>query len=339
MYAMRRLLGTVALLWAMTILVFVLFFVAPTDPARLSCGQECSAAAIASNRVALGYDKPIVTQYLDFLGGLVHERRFPEDARLQRARPDQVVHCAAPCLGYSTFEGAQVLPYLTRRLPVTVSLAVGAYLLSAGAGIAFGLVAAARRGRWADRSIVAGAVGLSSLPVFFLGVLFYNVLHIRYGIFPSPGYHPFSDGPLAWANGMLLPCLVLALIHAAGYVRTTRAHVLDALGEDYVRYARAKGVGERTVLVRHALRIALTPIVTLSALDVSLLLGGAPVVEYIFNLHGLGRAAVTSAVAFDLPMITGILLITGFFTVLANLVADLLYGVIDPRVRLGQRPA
>src|SRR5436305_11583472 len=116
MFAMRRILGTVVLLWAMTILVFLLFFAAPTDPARLSCGQACNAQAIAANRVALGYDKPVVTQYLDFLAGLVHERQFPEDARLQRARPDLIVHCAAPCLGYSTLVGAQVLPYLMHRL-------------------------------------------------------------------------------------------------------------------------------------------------------------------------------------------------------------------------------
>jgi peptide/nickel transport system permease protein len=336
---MRRLLGTLLLLWAMTILVFLLFFAAPTDPARLSCGESCDAAAIAANRVALGYDKPLVSQYLDFLGGLVHERQFPEDTRLRHARPDLVVHCAAPCLGYSTFESAQVLPYLTRRLPVTVSLAAGAYVLSASVGIGLGLLAAARRGRWPDRSIVAGAVVGSSLPVLFVGLLLYNVLHIRYGMFPEPGYHSFVDGPLAWASGMLLPCLVLALVHAAAYVRTTRAHVLDALGEEYVRYAHAKGVSARGVLVRHALRIALIPIVTLSAVDVGVLLGGAPVVEYIFNLHGIGQATVSSAAASDLPMIAGIVLITGLLTVLANLAADVLYGVIDPRVRLGQRPA
>ena len=339
MYALRRVLGTLALLWAMTVLVFLLFFAAPTDPARLSCGESCDAAAVAANRVALGYDKPLVTQYLDFLGGLVHERQFPEDAGLRQARPDLVVHCDAPCLGYSTFESAQVLPYLTRRLPVTVSLAVGAYALSAGIGVGLGLVAAARRGRWHDRSIVAGAVILSSLPVLFVGLVLYNVLHIRYGVFPEPGYHSLADGPLEWAKGMLLPCLVLALVHVASYVRTTRAYVLDALGEEYVRYARGKGVPARTVLVRHALRTALTPIVSLSAVDVGVLLGGAPVVEYIFNLHGIGQAAVTSSVAFDLPMIAGIVLITGVFTVVANLAADLMYGVVDPRVRLGQRPA
>jgi peptide/nickel transport system permease protein len=335
MYAMRRILGTVVLLWAMTVLVFVVFFAAPADPARLSCGEGCDAAAIAANRVALGYDQPLVRQYLDFLGGLVHERTFPEDSPLQRARPDLVEHCAAPCLGYSPLARAQVLPYLTRRLPVTISLALGAYVLSATIGVALGLLAASRRGRWPDRAIVATSAVLSSLPVFFVGLVFYNILHIRLGFFPEPGYHPFADNPLAWAAGMALPCLVLAVIHSAVYVRTTRSHVLDALSEEYARYARAKGVSSRGVLIRHALRIALTPLVTLSAVDVGLLLGGAPVVEHIFHLDGMGAATVASAIAFDLPMIAGIVLVTGFFVIVANLVADVLYAVVDPRVRLG----
>jgi peptide/nickel transport system permease protein len=212
-------------------------------------------------------------------------------------------------------------------------------VLSATIGVALGLLAAARHGRWPDRTIVAGSAVLSSLPVLFVGLVLYNILHIRFGFLPEPGYHPFTHNPVAWAAGMALPCLVLALIHTATYVRTTRSHVLDALSEEYARFARAKGVSTRGVLIRHGLRIALTPLVTLSALDVGLLLGGAPIVEHIFGLNGIGQATVTSAVDFALPMIAGIVLITGSFVIVANLIADLLYVVIDARVRLGVKAA
>jgi peptide/nickel transport system permease protein len=201
-------------------------------------------------------------------------------------------------------------------------------------GVGLGIVAALRRGHWLDRSLVGSSLILYSFPTFFIALLAYNYLSTQWQIFPQPNYTSITEDPVAWFKGLLLPWLTLAGVYAAGYIRLTRAYMLETMGEDFLRTARAKGLPERTVVFKHTLRAALTPIVTVAGLDLGGLFAGAAITETVFNFQGMGRAAVDAVSVFDLPVIVALVLVAALFIVVANLVVDLLYGVIDPRVRL-----
>jgi peptide/nickel transport system permease protein len=333
-YIIRRMLAAVVMLVVITIVTFGIFYASPTDPARLTCGKNCTPQSIAANRKFLGFDKPITVQYTNFMKGLVVERNFPDDPVFIKNNPDKVTHCPAPCLGYSPLETQLVTEIIKQRLPVTLSITLGAFVIWMVFGVGFGIVAALSRGRLADRGLVAISLVLYSFPTFFIALLAYNYLSTQWQIFPVPNYTPFTEDPRAWFQGLLLPWFTLAAVYAAGYIRLTRAYMLETMSEDYLRTARAKGLKERTVLFKHTLRAALTPIVTVAGLDLGGLLAGAVITESVFNLQGLGRATVTAVSVFDLPVIVGLVLVAATFVVIANLVVDLLYGVIDPRVRL-----
>jgi peptide/nickel transport system permease protein len=333
-YIIRRSVAAVAMLIVITIVTFGIFYASPTDPARLTCGKNCTPQSIAANRKFLGLDKPITVQYANFMKGLVVERNFPDDPVFARNNPDKVTHCPAPCLGYSPNETQLVTTIIKQRLPVTLSLSLGAFVIWIVFGVGLGIVAALRRGSLADRGLVGASLVLYSFPTFFIALLAYNFLSTQWQIFPVPGYTPFTQDPRAWFSGLLLPWFTLAAVFAAGYIRLTRAYMLETMSEDYLRTARAKGLKERTVVFKHTLRAALTPIVTVAGLDLGGLLAGAVITETVFNLQGLGRATVTAVAVFDLPVIVGLVLVAATFVVIANLVVDLLYGVIDPRVRL-----
>ncbi len=334
-YIIRRSIAAVLMLAVISVVTFFMFYAGPTDPARLTCGKNCTPASIEANRKALGLDKPVPTQYAAFVKGLFVARDFPDDPVFQKLNPDKVTHCPAPCLGYSPLETKLVTDIVKERLPVTVSITLGAFVLWIVLGVGFGILAALRRGGIVDRGLVSGALILYSFPAFFIALLMYNYLSIQWGLLPPPGYSPFLDGPLLWFQGMLLPWIALASLFAAAYIRLTRAYMLETMGEDYLRTARAKGLSERTVVFKHTLRAALTPVVTVAGLDLGGLLAGAAITETVFNLQGLGREVVQSVQVFDLPVIVALVLVAAFFIVLANLVVDVLYGVIDPRVRLG----
>jgi peptide/nickel transport system permease protein len=333
-YIIRRSVAAVAMLIVITIVTFGIFYASPTDPARLTCGKNCTPQSIAANRKFLGLDKPITVQYANFMKGLVVERNFPDDPVFARNNPDKVTHCPAPCLGYSPLETQLVTTMIKERLPVTLSLSLGAFVIWIVFGVGLGIVAALRRGGLADRGLVGASLVLYSFPTFFIALLAYNFLSTQWQIFPVPGYTPLTEDPRAWFQGLLLPWFTLAAVFAAGYIRLTRAYMLETMSEDYLRTARAKGLKERTVVMKHTLRAALTPIVTVAGLDLGGLLAGAVITETVFNLQGLGRATVTAVAVFDLPVIVGLVLVAATFVVIANLVVDLLYGVIDPRVRL-----
>lgn len=246
----------------------------------------------------------------------------------------QPIICNAPCLGYSFNHREQVLTLITRALPVTFWLAVGGFLLWMVVGVSAGIFAALRRGRWQDRTIMGiGLVGYS-MPSFFIGLVLIFFVVLKWHWLPFPQWiSPFED-PVEFFQTMLLPWIVIAILYAAFYMRLTRNQVLEVFGDDYIRTARAKGLPERTVVTKHALRAGLTPIVTAAGLDLAGLLGGAIITESIFSLPGVGSLAVGSVVQADLPLITGITLVTGMFILFANLIVDLLYGVLDPRVRV-----
>jgi peptide/nickel transport system permease protein len=326
-YLVRRVLLMITLLFLLSLTVFALFQALPSDPARLTCGKICTPALLEANRRRLGYDKPLVEQYTTFIGGIFFGRTFSPDS------PEPIV-CEAPCLGYSYSKHEEVLKMIERAAPVTFWLAIGAFILWLSVGISLGIFAALRRGRWPDRLVMGSSLVGYSFPSFFIGLILYFFVIIKWKVLPYPNYvSPFDDIG-RFLQTMILPWIVLAILYTAFYMRLTRNQVLEVLNDDYVRTARAKGLPERTVVVKHALRAGLTPIVTAAGLDLAGLLGGAIISENIFGLPGLGSLAVDSVLQSDLPLITGITLLTATLIIFANLVVDLLYAVIDPRVRI-----
>jgi peptide/nickel transport system permease protein len=326
-YIIRRILGMLTLLFFLSVTVFVLFNLLPGNPARLTCGKACTPAIIHANEVRLGYDQPVLVQYQRFVSGLFFGRTFAE-------KSPQPIQCDAPCLGYSFNRRAEVLDLITKAAPVTFWLATGAFVIWIFVGVSLGIFAALRRGRWQDRMVMGVSLVGYSLPSFFIGLVLIFFVVIKWKMLPFPKYASPFDDPFRFLQTMILPWIVLAVLYAAFYMRLTRNQVLEVLNDDYVRTARAKGLPERTVVVKHALRAGLTPIVTAAGLDLAGLLGGAIISENIFNLPGLGSLAVNSIIESDLPVITGITLLTASLIIVANLVVDLLYAVIDPRVRL-----
>lgn len=377
-YIIRRLIGAVLLLIVMSITVFLMFYATSTNPARLTCGKNCTSTGIETNARALGWhdskghDVPLYHQYWDFMHGLWHERVYPitlapyyqkkiatEQAqydkicgspcteankeklytKLQPLQDDitqmkgQLEVCHAPCLGYSPLQFSLIWPYLKSRLPVTLSLTAGAFIMWIVAGVLLGIVAALRRGKPSDRAIVSGALVFYSFPTFFISLLLLKFVVFQWGWLDVPNYvspkHDFG----AYLSNLFLPCLTLALVYAAAYIRLTRTYMLETMSEDYLRTAKAKGLTQRRIVFKHTFRAALTPIVTISGLDLGALLAGAPITETVFNFQGIGQTAVSSAITFDLPMIVVIVLLAAAFVIVANLIVDVLYAVIDPRVR------
>lgn len=326
-YLVRRVLLMLTLLFLLSITVFVLFQALPSDPARLTCGKICTPAILEANRRRLGYDKPLPEQYVIFLSGIFTGRTFSQDS------PEPIV-CEAPCLGYSYNKHEQVLTLIMNAAPVTFWLAIGAFIMWLTVGITLGIFAALKRGRWPDRLVMGASLVGYSFPSFFIGLVLVFFVIIKWKLLPYPAYVPPFEDPVQFLQTMILPWIVLAVLYTAFYMRLTRNQVLEVLNDDYVRTARAKGLPERTVVVKHALRAGLTPIVTAAGLDLAGLLGGAIISENIFSLPGLGSLAVDSVIQSDLPLITGITLLTASIIIFANLVVDLLYAVIDPRVRI-----
>lgn len=333
-YVIRRVLIGLAMLVVMSLVTFLLFFANPSDPARFTCGKNCSPALIEQNRKALGYDQPVLVQWGSFVKGVFVGREFPNDPALKTTAPQTIAECPAPCLGYSPQSNDTVTDILKDKIPVSASLAVAAFIMWMLGGIGGGIIAALRKGKIADKVIVGAALIVYAFPTFFVGLFLYQYVALKWQITPVPEYTKFSDNPTAWAMGLFLPGLTLALYYMAGYVRLTRAFVLESLSEDYLRTARAKGVPRRRVLFKHTMRAALTPIVTIAGIDFASVLGGAIITENVFNYDGLGKLAVQAATTYDLPVTVGIVVLLSSFVIAANIIVDVLYAVIDPRVKL-----
>jgi peptide/nickel transport system permease protein len=275
----------------------------------------------------LGFYDPLPVQYWNWIKGIFTGAEYDYGAGVER--------CPAPCLGYSFITRQAVWPELLDRAPVTISLVVGASLIWLIAGVSVGVISALRRGSVFDRAAMGVALGGVSLPIFFTGLIALAFFSYRLRITaPGGSFVPFSENPGLWAYSLLLPWITLAFLFSAQYARLTRAGMLETMSEDYIRTARAKGLPERAVILKHALRGALTPVLTIFGLDVGLLLGGAVLTEKTFSLNGLGKYGYDAIVQGDLPKILGVTLVAGFFVIISNLIVDLLYGVIDPRVRL-----
>jgi peptide/nickel transport system permease protein len=334
-YVIRRIFIGVILLMLMSLVTFVLFFASPVDPGRYACGKNCSPAQIQQTDKALGYEKPVVQQWTDFLKGVVSGRQYPDDPELRAKAPQLVTDCPAPCMGYSVVNSATVNSEIKESFPISLSLAIAAVIMWVVGGVAFGVIAAVRKGTIIDRGIVALALVFYAFPTFFIGLFVLKFIAIKWQVLPIPTYTPIAEGPGLWLQGLLLPGLTLALVYMAGYVRMTRAFVLESMTEDYIRTARAKGLNRGKVLFKHSMRAALTPLVTLIGLDFAGLMGGAIITETVFNYNGLGKLAVEATTTYDLPTTIGLVLLLGSFVIVANIIVDVLYGVIDPRVRVG----
>jgi peptide/nickel transport system permease protein len=324
------------MLIVMSFVTYMLFFMGPIHPERYACGKNCSLAQQEQTKKALGYDKPAIVQWTDFLKGTVQGRTYPDDEALQKAAPQNVVECPAPCLGYSIVNTATVNSEIRATFPVSMSLALMAFIMWMAGGVLFGVVAALKKGTIIDRGIVGISLVFYAFPTFFVGLFLLKFLAIKWQVVPIPEYVSIADGGVgSWMVGLLLPSLTLALFFMAGYVRMTRAFVLETLTEDYIRTARAKGLTKRKVIGKHTLRATLTPLVTLSGLDLAGLLGGTVLTEKVFNFNGAGKMSVDAIQRHDLALVVGIVLLLAAIVIIANIIVDLLYAVIDPRVRLG----
>jgi len=316
-FLILRILQGLLVLWLITVGVFGLFFAVPSNVARTLAGRQATPHTIALINHRLGLDKPIYQQYWDFIKKASHGD-----------------------LGYDYYHQLSVTHIIGQALPITASLALGAAVLWLALGVFNGVVSAVHPRSVADRGLTVFALFFYSMPSFFLGLMLLFFLYFKLTLagfqwFPAGGYSPLAEGVGEWARHMILPWLTLALVLAATYTRLTRSSMLDVLGEDYIKTARSKGLRERRVIYRHALRSALTPVVTQFGIDLGQLIGGVVITETIFSRPGMGKTAIDAINQQDLPVIIGIVLFASTCVVVANILVDLLYAFLDPRVRLG----
>lgn len=317
-YIVRRLLWGAVLLLLVCALTFVLFFLLPSgDPALLRAGRDASPETLARVREQLRLDEPVWVQFWTYVKGVV-------------------LHFD---LGYSWYSSAPVSSLLWDRLPATLALAFGAAVLWLAIATPIGILSALRRRSWLDRVLMGGALVAISAPVYWVGLLALYLFAEDIGRFPLlPGansYVPLTEDPGAWFGSLLLPWLVLAGSFAGIYARLLRTSLTETMGQDFVRTARAKGISERRVVMRHGVRVAITPVVTLLGVDLGVLLGGALLTEAVFNVPGIGRLGLDAITYADFPVIQGTVLLAALFVVVANLVVDVAYAFLDPRVRYG----
>ena len=319
-YIVRRLLWALVLFVAVTMVTCMIFYVIPANPARLACGQRATETCIKSAEHRLGLNRPVPVQYAMFMKRLVIDRS----------------------LGRSFTNRQDVNQSILDAAPVTASLVFGGAILWMLMALPIGILSALKPRSLIDRgAMIFILIGISA-PVVWIGLLLQYFVGFRWGLTPNAGYCDVIDppvgascgGPADWAYHMILPWLTFAILFAASYARMIRANVMDTLGEDYVRTARAKGAPENVVIRRHVLRNALLPVVTMLGLDIGVALGGAIFTEAIFNLPGLGRLALNSVLNLDLPTMQGVIVFATLTIILLNLVVDLIYAWIDPRIRL-----
>lgn len=315
-FLIRRVIFGAIVMWAVATFVFVLYYVTPHNVARAIAGTKAGPQTVDAIRRRLGLDQSLPEQYLHYFGRLLHGD-----------------------LGYSYVNSEPVSTLIKNDLPITVSLAIGGAIIWLIIGITTGVLSATRPRSILDRTTTTLALFFYSMPTFLLGLLFilllFYELHIHgIDLFPAGGYVPLTQDPGEWARHMILPWFTVALVSASTYTRLTRASMLEVLGEDYIRTARAKGMRESRVIYRHGLRAALTPVVTQFGVDFGILLGGVILTESVFGLPGLGQQIANSVPEHDVPMIIALVLLSSLLVIIANIIVDALYAVLDPRVRL-----
>jgi peptide/nickel transport system permease protein len=317
-YIVRRLLYVVVVVLAVTALAFVIFFVLPSqDPAVAFAGRNPSPELIAEIRHDLELDKPVPVQYALFVKRLVTGDQY-----------------GWPGLGLSYHTRTPIKDEVSKRLSITLQIAIGGAILWIILGVAIGMLSALKRRTWYDRAAMGFALLGVSAPVFWLGLISLYLFWQKWELLPGTGYVSFADSPKEWFLHMILPWSVLAVLFAAVYARVVRGNMIDTMSEDYIRTARAKGLGERQVVTRHAMRAGLSPIITLLGIDLALLIGNTVVTETVFNMPGLGNYILVSTDAGDLPAVLAVVVIASFAVAFLALVADVIHALLDPRIRL-----
>jgi peptide/nickel transport system permease protein len=318
-YIVRRLFGMVILLILVSAVTFIVFNVLPsTDPAALRAGRQPTPEIIESIRQDLGLDRPKIVQFGDYIWSVFAHQDF----------------------GRSYVSNVDVLDQIRENLPATISLTIGAVIIWLIVGLSIGIISAVRHRTFFDRIAIGLSLIAISAPVYWLGLVsLYLFAPDGFGVFPleflggQGSYVPFSEDPTKWLQSLVLPWFVLATAFAAVYARLLRGSLLDVMNEDYIRTARAKGLRERRVVLKHGVRSAITPVVTVLGLDIGILLGGAILTESVFNIPGIGRLAFDAITRGDLPIVQGTVLFGAFFIIIMNLIVDILYAFLDPRVR------
>ncbi len=322
LYIARRLISAFSVVVVALFASFMLFFAAPSDPAGTICGFHCPKQKYEDITRSLNLDRPVLIQFGDYVKAIFVGRDIHTGPITRK--------CAAPCLGYSFTLNQPVTSMLERAVPVTVSIVLGGAIVYFSVGVFAGTIAARRRGTFMDRAVVGSSLTVNSVPYFIVALL----VSLYATFLPRANWTPPWSNPLTWAIGLLAPWLVLGLTNAAQYTRYSRNSMIESLGEDYTRTARAKGISERRVIYRHGLRAALAPVVTVLGLDIAFQITNTIFTESIFQLPGIGLMTIHAFNNFDLPVLMGSVLVGAIVLVMLNLVVDLMYTVLDPRVRL-----
>ncbi|MEA2819278.1 MAG: peptide/nickel transport system permease protein [Bradyrhizobium sp.] len=309
-YILRRILSTLPVMGIVAMFVFSLLYITPGDPAAVIAGDQASPADVERIRQGLGLDRPFLVQFGTWLWGILHGD-----------------------LGTSIFTNLPVTSLIAQRIEPTLSLMAITLVLTILIAVPLGVVAAWKAGSWVDRSIMAFAVFAFSLPVFVVGYVLAYVFALQFEWLPVQGYTPLAQGLWPWLQNLILPAIALGSVYIALIARITRASMLEVLQQDYIRTARAKGLDQRSILFVHALKNAAVPIVTVIGIGVALLIGGAVVTESVFAIPGLGRLTIDAILRRDYPVIQGIVLLFSFLYVLVNLLVDVTYTLVDPRIR------
>jgi peptide/nickel transport system permease protein len=315
-YILRRILWGIVLLFLVCLLTFILFNVLPSaDPAQLRAGRNASPAIIAHIRHELGLDKSVIEQFWVYIKNIFLHFNF----------------------GYSFYSGQSVISLIGDRLPATLSLTIGAVILWVLLGIPIGIISAIKRRTFVDRTSMGTALFFVSMPIYWLGLIVLFLFASDIGKFPIlPGansYVGITTDAGKWFTSLLLPWFVLAATQAAIYSRLLRGSLIETMSEDYIRTARAKGLPERRVVWKHGVRAAITPVITVLALDIGALLGGAVLTETVFDIPGIGRLNYDAIIHSDFPVVQGTVLLAAMFIIVANIVVDIAYAYLDPRVR------
>jgi peptide/nickel transport system permease protein len=327
-----RLLGAIIVVFIVSVVTFLIFQLAPllshTSPVYFYTGKVPFPPGSPQLKALIhrfGFDLPLYLQYWHYLSGILFGQSITDGVSTP-------INCAAPCFGYSFRTNELVGDMMLQAAPVSISLTIGAAILWLVGGVTVGTFSALKPRSFIDRAGMAGSLAAVSLPIFFTGPLLLLIFEYGLGWLSTGNYEGITQDPLQWLRSMILPWVALAFAFAALYARLTRSNMIETMGEDYIRTARAKGLDRRTVVVKHGLRSALTPIVTIFGIDVGTLFGSTIITETVFNLRGLGYLSIQAISQQDLPVILGVTIIAAITLVVANFVVDILYAVVDPRV-------
>jgi peptide/nickel transport system permease protein len=330
-YVVKRVLAGVVVIALVSMAIFLLFWYGPESPAQPICDQQTSNRCgdrITVYEHRLGYDNPVYVEYGKFVKGVFVGREIQVGS--------QPIECPAPCMGISYRTTNLVSEEMAVRIPATLSVALGGAFFYLLFGIPIGVAAARRRGSLADKALVSSFLTISSIPYYLFALLFWLYLTVIFEIplFSNTGYHKFTENPWNWFTGLFLAWMALGIFGCTQYTRYTRGAMVEALNEDYIRTAKAKGLPARTVVYKHGLRAALVPVVTIFGIDFGILLAGTIITERIFEIDGIGFWGLEAVRARDLPVVAATALFGAVAIIVSNLVVDLIYSVLDPRVRL-----